>query len=253
MTDERGRGRLGERGLLALERSAAIITGSAATRDFFSNRLAAARRAHVIIGGVDAISAVNTAPYRAARPYLFCACRFNLEHKALDLLIKAFQVVAKDFTEIDLLIAGGGPDLSRVEQLAKSSGCEERIHLLGVKSRDELRALHRGATMFVLPSRPGECMPLVYLEAMAAGTPVIGTDTGGAREVIHSGVNGYLLPPEDVDGTIGAIRRLLANERMRTEMGAAGQRLVAANYTWEKCAAGYLDVYQACLRSGRSR
>ena len=248
VTDERGRGSLGERGLRALEQAAAIIAGSAATRDFFAGKLAAAQRAHVIIGGVDGFATAGAAPYRRTRPYLLCACRLHLEHKALDVLIAAFQMIARDFPLFDLLIAGGGPDFERVAQLVKDSGFAERIELLGVKSRDELRGLQRGATAFVLPSRPGECMPLVYLEALAAGTPVIGTDTGGAREVIRNGYNGFLLAPGDVDGTAAAMRTLLTDEAMRRAMGTRGRRLVADNYTWEKCAARYLAVYRSCAR-----
>jgi glycosyltransferase involved in cell wall biosynthesis len=251
VTDERGRGRLGERGLQALEQSAAIIAGSAATRDFFAARLPAAHSAHVIIGGVDAFAAASAAACRRTRPYLLSACRLHLEHKALDVLIAAFRMIARDFPSVDLLIAGGGPDFERVTNLVHDSGCAARIELSGVKSRDELRALLRGALAFVLPSRPGECLPLVYLEALASGTPVIGTDTGGSREVVRNGDNGFLLPPGDVDGTAIAIRALLNNEPMRKAMGASGQRLVADKYTWEKCAAGYLEVYSSCLRPGR--
>ena len=248
VTDERGRGRLGERGLHALEKSSAIIAGSVATRDYFAAKLPAAGSAHVIIGGVEGFAAANASPHRRSRPYLLCACRLHLEHKALDVLIAAFRRIAVDLPAVDLLIAGGGPDFQRVAQLINDSRCAERIELLGVKSQDELRALHRGAVAFVLPSRPGECLPLVYLEALAAGTPVIGTDTGGAREIIRNGENGFLFAPGDIGGTAAAIRMLLNDQTMRTAMGASGQQLVASKYTWEKCAASYVDVYESCLR-----
>jgi glycosyltransferase involved in cell wall biosynthesis len=249
VTDERGRGRLGERGLRALNRAAAIIAGSAATRDFFSERLAAVRCARVIIGGVDGFAAANALPYQRTRPYLLCACRLHLAHKALDVLIAAFRIIARYFPIIDLLIAGGGPDLERVERLVDDSGCGERIELLGVRSREELRALHRGAYAFVLPSRPGECLPLVYLEALAAGTPVIGTDTGGASEVIRNGDNGFLLAPGDVNGTAAAMQTLLADPAMRMAMGTRGQRHLVDNYAWDKCAAKYLAVFGSCIRT----
>jgi len=251
VTDERGRGRMGERGLRALEQAAAIVAGSAATRDYFAAKLPAPRHAHVIIGGVDGFAAASAVAYERERPYLLCACRLHLEHKALDVLIAAFRIIARDFPALDLLIAGGGPDFERVAQFVNDSGCAERIELLGVKSRDELRALHRGALVFVLPSRPGECLPLVYLEALAAATPVVGTDTGGAREVIRNGENGFLLAPGDVDGTVTAIRTLLNDEAMRSAMGVRGQGLVADTYTWEKCAARYLAVYRSCLHDIR--
>jgi glycosyltransferase involved in cell wall biosynthesis len=252
VTDERGRGRLREHGLDALVGASAIIAGSAATRDFFATKRADFRRAHAIIGGVDEVAAAIAAPYYRPRPYLLCACRLHLGHKALDVLIAAFRRVAADFPFVDLLIAGGGPDFEQVTNLVNESGCTERIELLGVKSPDELRTLHRGALAFVLPSRAGECLPLVYLEALAAGTPVIGTDTGGASEVIHYGENGFLLAPGDVAGTAGALQALLADEALRRSMGARGQRLVADKYTWQKCAAEYLEVYQSCLRVAQS-
>lgn len=247
VTDERGRGSLGERGLHALEHAAAIITGSFATRDYFAQRLAAANEAQVIIGGVDGASKVRLPLNWRGRPYILCACRLQLEHKALDVLIAAFRSIADEFPLVDLLIAGGGPDSERVAQLVADCGYAQRIELLGVKSRDEMRTLHGGASAFVLPSRPGECLPLVYLEALAAGTPVIGTDTGGVREVIRDGENGFLLAPGDVEGTAAAMRTLLADKAMQTAMGRCGQRLVVDNYTWEQCAARYLDVYTACV------
>jgi glycosyltransferase involved in cell wall biosynthesis len=252
VTDERGRGRLGERGLSALECAAAIIAGSAATRDFFAQRLRASRHPKVIIGGVDGAAATAAEPFQRKRPYLLCACRLHLEHKALDVLIAAFEMVARDLPTLDLLIAGGGPDFEHVAQLVKDSQFAGRIELLGIKSREELRALHRGALAFVLPSRPGECLPLVYLEALAAGTAVIGTDTGGASEVIKNGENGFLLPPGDAEGTAAAIRTLFKDEAMRQAMGSRGGRLVADNYTWEKCAARYLAVFESCRHDDRA-
>src|SRR5262249_16407259 len=151
--------------------------------------------------------------------YLLSACRFHLEHKALDVLIGAFRNVARDFPSVDLLIAGGGPDESRVAAMVEESGFSKRIELLAVKSRERLRALLRCALAFVLPCRPGECLPLVYLEALAAGTPVIGTDTGGACEVVRNGDTGFLLAADDIHGTAAAMRTLLADESLRTAMG----------------------------------
>ena len=249
VTDERGRGSLGERGLGALRHAAAIIAGSAATRDFFAQRLPSPPKFRVIIGGVDAAAAAAAEPFQRGRPYILCACRLNFGHKALDVLIAAFGLVARDLPRLDLLIAGGGPDFEGVAQLIKASPFAERIELLGVKSREELRTLHRGALAFVLPSRPGECLPLVYLEALAAGAPVIGTDTGGASEVIKNGETGFLLAPGDVEGTAAAIRSLFHNESMRRTMGSRGRRLVEDNYTWKKCAARYLGVFESGLRN----
>lgn len=251
VSDTRGEGSTGRRGLAALARAQGFIAGSAATREFFAGLLPAAREARVIIGGVDAGAIGAATPWRRARPYILCACRLLLRHKAIDVLIRAFGSIQADFPDIDLLIAGGGEDRARIEQLIGEAELNGRIEMLGVKSREQMAALHKGALMFAMPSRPGECLPVVYLEALAAGTPVVATDTGGVRELIRSGVNGLLVAEEDAEGLAEAMRRLLGDAEARRAMGERGRHEVLARYTWSKCAAGYLEAFRSCLPPGR--
>ncbi|MFZ0888695.1 MAG: glycosyltransferase family 4 protein, partial [Candidatus Binataceae bacterium] len=167
VSDERGRGRLGEKGLLALADADALVACSAAVRDFFAQFVPEARAAHVIFGGVDAAAACPPEPYRRARPFILSAGRLALEHKAFDVLVEAFALLAAEFPEVDLLIAGGGPDHERIERLIAAARLRDRVLLAGAIPRDELRRYYAGARLFALASRPGEGLPLVYLEAMA--------------------------------------------------------------------------------------
>ncbi|HTY56357.1 MAG TPA: glycosyltransferase family 4 protein, partial [Candidatus Binataceae bacterium] len=208
VSDDRGRGRLGERGLRALDAASAIVAVAAATRDHFAKLLPKARDAYVIPGGVDCEAAQAAPAAVRARPYILCACRFDLKHKAMDVLIDAFKPIADEFADVDLLLAGGGPDIETIRQRIVINGLDKRVEMLGVKSREEMRSLYKGAILFALPSRPGEGLPLVFLEALAAGAPVIATDTGGAAEVIRNGETGTLVSEEDVAGLASAIREL---------------------------------------------
>lgn len=248
VTDERGRGRLGGKGLRALS-GASFVAGSAATRDFFSRLLPQIESARVIIGGVDPEAAAGAAPHARSRPYVLCACRLQLKHKAVDVLIDAFGRIAAEFPELDLLIAGGGEDRARIDGLIATSAVGGRILMLGVQPRDQMWALHKGAQLFALPSRPGECMPVVYLEALAAGTAVIGTDTGGARELIRDGVNGFLVREEDAGALAGAMRAALRDAPQSRAMGERGREIVLANYAWPICASRYLELFESIIRA----
>ena len=243
VSDPRGSGRLGLKGLRALSSAAGFVAGSAATRDYFGGLLKEAQNAWVAIGGVDARAAWSTPPHARPRPYIICACRLDLKHKAIDVLIKAFALLSRQFPEVDLLIAGEGPDHARIAELINAHNISNHAQLLGNRNRDQLRELYRGALLFALPSRPGECMPVVYFEAFGAAIPVVATNTGGAHEVIQDGVNGYMVEEEDVNAFAAAMAKLLGDRALCRRMGKLGRELVMAKYTWQACAERYLEVF----------
>jgi glycosyltransferase involved in cell wall biosynthesis len=106
--------------------------------------------------------------------------------------------------------------------------------------------------MAVRPSL-SEGLPLVALEAMAAGLPVIATDVGGTREVVKDGETGYLLQPNDVAGLADRICRLAADATLRAKMGGNGREFVEQGYDWSRIAARTGEVYEQVLRtSGRA-
>lgn len=244
-----GRGRLGERALRSLNAAAGFAAISDASRRFFSRHVAGALNARVIMGGVDAAAIAATAPHRRSRPYLFCACRLNLLHKAVDLLLEAFALLAPKFADFDLLIAGGGPDEPRLREAVARLSLTRRVELVGLVSRDTLYSLYRGAAAFAMPSRGNaEGLGLSLLEAMAAGVPVVGSYSGGPAEIISAGVNGFLVREEDVSGLADAIGVLLSNPEERYRMGERGRAMVEANWTWQRFAEQYAVLYTECLQ-----
>jgi len=147
--------------------------------------------------------------------------------KGFDLLIRAWQRVATTYPDWQLRIYGEGAQRQRLQRQIDRSGLSGQVRLMGFSPAlaDELAR----ASLFVLSSR-FEGFPLVLLEAMAAGLPVVAFDCPtGPSALIRPGVNGLLVPPESVPDLARAIRRLLAHPRARQRLGEAA-RLTSLAY-----------------------
>ncbi len=129
------------------------------------------------------------------------------------MLIDAFAALARRGSEVDLMIAGDGPDRAEIEQRIHRCGLDARVMLLGALAQERLWSLYRGAMLFVLPSRKAEGLPLTILEAMACGTPVIATNGGGTPEAVTDGVNGLLVERNDPTQFAAAIGKLLEDPK----------------------------------------
>jgi glycosyltransferase involved in cell wall biosynthesis len=164
--------------------------------------------------------------------YLFTVSRLDAP-KRVDLLIAAMREIPGD---IELLIAGTGPDEHRLRELAAG---DSRIRFLGFVNDAELVALYASA-LAVLFAPVQEDFGLVTLEAMAAAKPVVTTvDAGGPGELVEDGRTGFVTAPEP--GAMAArIRELVANRRLARRMGAAGLAR-AREIAWSRVGSVVLD------------
>lgn len=133
-------------------------------------------------------------------------------------------------------------------QRVREAGAEGHVHFLGNVDEARKVALMRGAHAFVLTPQTSdeggfEAFGLVFLEAGAAGTPVVGVRDSGAEDAITDGSNGFLRDRSDLDGLADALLRLLDDEALRARMGAAG-RARAEGQTWAAAAARVLEIYE---------
>src|SRR5262249_1149061 len=143
--------------------------------------------------------------------------------KNLDTVLRALV----DVPHVHLAVAGG-VERSPYPALAFDLGLADRVHFLGFRS--DVAELMRAVDMFVFPSRAEAC-PLVMLEAMASGLPIIIASTVGAKELVE-GKCGYVLDdPNNVQALASAIQTLADNRDCRAEMGEAA-RAVAEQHTW---------------------
>ena len=229
-----------------LEHASAITTLSEAVKTSYKSFLPQVAHATVIIGGVDYHASSATAPLERDRPYIFCTGRLVLKHKAIDSLISAFAMIAPEYPELDLLLGGEGPDRAEIAKQTVTARLSGRVQMLGRIPRAELLMHYKGATFFACPSRWIDGLGLVFLEAMACGTPVIATARGGTPEIVLNGKTGLLIPgivPEDL---AAAMRQLLANPSLRSAMSQNCKSL-AAQYDWPQTASRFMSVYESVL------
>lgn len=148
-------------------------------------------------------------------PLLVFAGRINAQ-KALDVLLDALAQVDGP----SLALVGDGPELARLQRHAAALDLDGRVRFLGARSRTEVLELFRSADASVLSSA-WENFPHTVVEALAVGTPVIGTAVGGVAEVVRDGENGLLVPPGDPAAFAGALRRFFEDAELRSRLKAA--------------------------------
>jgi glycosyltransferase involved in cell wall biosynthesis len=128
-----------------------------------------------------------------------------------------------------LIAVGAGDDRARLEARAAAAKLDGAICFLGKVAGEDLAALYRASAFFVMPST-GEGFGLTYLEAMQAGRPCIAVH-GAADEIIHDGVNGFLVQAGQSEALIDAVVRLFTDRKLRVRMGDAAAASVAQEFT----------------------
>jgi len=163
--------------------------------------------------------------------------------KGVDILIRAYAALRKAGVRCQLKILGEGPVLGSLRELAHSLGCEEIVWSRFVP-QDRMPAEYGASAVTVLPTRgQAEGLGLTLVEALLAGSAVVGTPAGGIPEVISDGTTGLLVPDGDPDRLAEAIGRLLADERLRRSLVAEGQRRVSARFGAQAAVAPFLALY----------
>ncbi len=156
--------------------------------------------------------------------------------KALDLLKDEldFQVTFVDNFKHNLKLA---------PKLVDEYGLNSRVTFTGRVPREELVYHYNSAKMQVTSSvHEGFGLPLA--EAMACGTPVVGTDIGAYREIVDHGVSGWLVPPSSPEALADAIRMMWGNAELRAKLGEGGRKRILEKFNWRKAAEETLAVYE---------
>jgi glycosyltransferase involved in cell wall biosynthesis len=170
---------------------------------------------------------------RADRFTLLCVGRLT-PAKGQHLLVEAMRrIAASGRDDIDLVLAGDGPDADSLRSAAERHGLGPRIRFTGALNRDEVRALYTAADAFVLPSF-AEGIPIVLMEAMASGVPCLTTRIAGIPELIEDGRDGLLVPASDIDALVDRITALADDATLRHRLAEAGRRRVTAEYDLER-------------------
>jgi glycosyltransferase involved in cell wall biosynthesis len=162
----------------------------------------------------------------------------------IDTLIESAKVAVKKNPRLFFLVVGKGPDFGKVKEKIEQLGIQENFRLTGFISDEDLPFYYNVADFFVLPSKSGEGLPLVALEAMACGVPVIATNVGGISEVMKEGY-GKLVPPNSPDSLAEAILDFSHSElsTLKKDLRA----MIEQNYSWDKNVEKLVEIYEELI------
>jgi glycosyltransferase involved in cell wall biosynthesis len=221
-----------------------IVAVSDATRDALIAQGYPAARTVTVHNGIEAREAAEPATLVPAPegPVLLEIGRL-CDVKGQRDLIAALPLLTRD--DVTLLLAGedlesSGGYRSGLERQARELGVGGRVRFLG--RRDDVPALLAAADALVLPSS-AEGLPLVVLEAMAGGVPVIATSVGGTPEAVLDGETGLLVPPRDVPALARAVDALLGDPERAGRLGEAGRLRVREKFDADTSARRILGLY----------
>jgi glycosyltransferase involved in cell wall biosynthesis len=169
--------------------------------------------------------------------------------KAVDVFLAAAARVAAAVPEARFLVVGDGPARAELEELAASLGLDGRVHFLGL--RPDARDVIADLDVLVVSSR-SEGSPLVALEAMEAGVPIVATAVGGLPEQIDHGRTGLLVPRDDPEALAAALVELLLDPVRARALGDAGRRRALALFDYAAMCARVERVYEAALAGTRA-
>ncbi|MDP9801610.1 phosphatidylinositol alpha-1,6-mannosyltransferase [Arcanobacterium wilhelmae] len=177
------------------------------------------------------------------------ACISRLvERKGQDTLIDAWPRVTARFPGTKLVIVGKGPYGEKLRARAAASTASADIVFTGEVPFSELPAHYSMADIFAMPARTRgggldiEGLGIVYLEAYAAGRPVVAGDSGGAPEAVLDGETGIVTNGRSADAVAAAIEYLLEEPARAAAMGSRGREWVEQEWTWSKAAVPLLDL-----------
>jgi phosphatidylinositol alpha-1,6-mannosyltransferase len=171
-------------------------------------------------------------------PVVACVSRL-VPRKGQDTLIRAWPRVLAVIPDAVLLLVGGGSDQDRLTVLARETGVEHAVRLTGAAPWSEIPPYIDAADVFAMPCRARrlglerEGLGIVFLEAAAAGKPVVVGDSGGASDTVLHGETGYLVDPYNPVAVAVRLIELLTDPRRARSMGERGREWVTAEWSWD--------------------
>ncbi|MEU6940391.1 glycosyltransferase family 4 protein [Streptomyces rubiginosohelvolus] len=173
-----------------------------------------------------------------ARPVILCAARL-VPRKGQDTLIRALPTVLRSVPDAVLLLTGDGPCARTLHRLAADTGVADAVVLAGGRPHPEMPEHYAAADVFAMPCRTRRCglevegLGIVFLEAAAAGLPVLVGASGGAPGTVRDGETGYLVDGRDTAAVADRLVTLLRDRVASAAMGEKGRAWVREEWGWE--------------------
>ncbi|MCL5949397.1 MAG: glycosyltransferase family 4 protein [Candidatus Bathyarchaeota archaeon] len=230
-----------------------IIAVSSATKDYVLSLGAKPEKVKVLHNGVDLVKFKPLAGKQEEmrrklgiprNAIVVLTVRRLVYKNGVDTLIEGANIAVKKNPRIVFLVVGKGPDFNNIKLKAQQLGIENNFRLTGFVSDEDLPFYYNAADLFVLPSKSGEGLPLVALEAMACALPVITTDVGGIREILKDDY-GKLVPPNQPELLAKAVLDFAAVDfsSRKKELRA----LMEERFSWDTNVERLVEIYEELI------
>lgn len=230
-----------------------IITVSNATKDYVLSLGAKPEKIKVLHNGVDLVRFRPLIGKRAEirrklgisqDAIVVLTVRRLVYKNGIDTLIDSANIAVRLNPKVVFLVVGKGPDLNSVQIKIRELGIENNFKLTGFVSDEDLPFYYNASDFFALPSKSGEGLPLVALEAMACGLPVIATNVGGIKEILMEDY-GKLVPPNRPDTMAKAVLEFSNVDwsSRRLELRA----VMEEKYSWDKNVEALVGIYEELI------
>jgi len=167
--------------------------------------------------------------------------------KGINYLIQSMMLILQSFPKAKLVICGDGPEKESLQKLAEELGISEHVCFKGYIPHDEMVQYYMSADVFVLPSVEiggyKEGLGVVLIEAMACGTPVIGTNVGGITDIITDDYNGLLVAERSPEDIAKKVIKILTDKDYAEQLRQNALTTVCSNYSWSSIAEEFNQIY----------
>jgi glycosyltransferase involved in cell wall biosynthesis len=164
----------------------------------------------------------------------------------IDILLRAIKLLQTDFPQIQCDIVGEGDERESLVSLANDLDIQDSVNFIGFIPHEQIPQALWQSDIFVRPSRT-EGMGNAFIEALAAGLPIIGTPIGGIPEIIDDRKTGLFVNPEDPSDVAEKIRMLINQPSLSDEIIRNGRQLVADRFSWDSISGEYGDLFAGLL------
>ncbi|MEZ5659774.1 MAG: glycosyltransferase family 4 protein [Burkholderiaceae bacterium] len=205
-----------------------------------------ADRIHIVHCGLDRREIIEAEPVSADNRRFVCVGRLCRD-KAQSLMIRALSLVNEQAGPVELVLVGDGEMRAEVERMIADAGLQSQVRITGWLDGHDVQKELRDARALILPSL-AEGLPVVIMEAMAAGRPVLSTYVGGIAELVESGREGWLFAAGSIEAMAQAMRECLTMPAdALNEMGQRARAKVWANHSVDTEAARLASLFREAV------
>jgi glycosyltransferase involved in cell wall biosynthesis len=233
---------------LVVAHSRAVTVVSSILKDRLVQIGASEEKIHIIPMGTDLHGHFTPATSPANEGRLLYVGRLN-HQKGVHNLLDALPLIVKQFSEVQLRIAGEGTARHTLEKKVIKLGLEKHVRFLGAVSHDCIPTLYRAADILIFPSLNAEGFGLVLVEALGCECAVIATDLPAVRHLIKDGETGLIVSQNNKVEIAQRVMHLMSNPAKRKKLGRSGREFVLKRYDWGIIAKKYSDLFQSITTS----